>query len=45
MSIRKQYDSDLEALKTALVEMGQIAAEAVEIAPEALCSADSAAAQ
>ena len=23
MSIRKQYDSDLEALKTALVEMGQ----------------------
>ena len=30
MSIRKQYDSDLEALKTALVEMGQNAAEAVE---------------
>jgi len=28
MSIRKQYDSDLESLKTALVEMGQNAAEA-----------------
>ena len=28
MNIRKQYDSDLEALKTALVEMGQNAAEA-----------------
>ena len=29
MSIRKQYDSDLESLKAALVEMGQNAAEAV----------------
>ena len=45
MSIRKQYDSDLEALKTALVEMGQNAAEAVENALEALCTADTAAAQ
>mgnify|MGYP000765197178 CR=1 FL=1 len=45
MSIRKQYDSDLEALKTALVEMGQNAAEAVENALEALCTADAAAAQ
>ena len=43
MSIRKQYDSDLEALKTALVEMGQNAAEAVENALEALCTADTAA--
>ena len=42
MSIRKQYDSDLEALKTALVEMGQNAAEAVENALEALCTADTA---
>ena len=45
MSIRKQYDSDLEALKAALVEMGQNAAEAVENALEALCTADTAAAQ
>ncbi len=30
MSIRKQYDSRSGALKTALVEMGQNAAEAVE---------------
>ena len=45
MSIRKQYDSDLESLKTALVEMGQGAAEAVENALEALCTADTAAAQ
>ena len=45
MSIRKQYDSDLESLKTALVEMGQNAAEAVENALEALCTADTAAAQ
>ena len=45
MSIRKQYDSDLEALKTALVEMGQNAAEAVENALEALCTADAVAAQ
>ena len=39
MSIRKQYDSDLEALRVALVEMGQNAAEAVENALEALCPA------
>ena len=45
MSIRKQYDSDLESLKAALVEMGQNAAEAVENALEALCTADTAAAQ
>ena len=45
MSIRKQYDSDLEALKTALLEMGQNAAEAVENALEALCTADTVAAQ
>ena len=45
MSIRKQYDSDLEALKTALVEMGQNAAEAVENALEALCTADADAAK
>ena len=45
MSIRKQYDSDLEALRVALVEMGQNAAEAVENALEALCTADAAAAQ
>ena len=45
MSIRKQYDSDLEALRVALVEMGQNAAEAVENALEALCTADAVAAQ
>ena len=45
MSIRKQYDSDLESLKAALVEMGQNAAEAVENALEALCTADTVAAQ
>ena len=36
MSIRQQYDSDLEALKAALVEMGSNSAEAVEAALEAL---------
>ena len=45
MSIRKQYDSELEALKTALLEMGQNAAEAVENALEALSTADTVAAQ
>ena len=35
MSIRKQYDTDLEALKAALVEMGSNSAEAVEAALEA----------
>ena len=39
MSIRKQYDSDLEALKAALVEMGHNAAEAVEAALEAVVRA------
>ena len=45
MSIRKQYDTDLEALKAALVEMGSNSAEAVEAALEALCTADAEAAQ
>ena len=45
MSIRKQYDSDLEALKAALVEMGNNSAEAVEAALEALCTADADAAK
>ena len=40
MSIRKQYDTDLEALKAALVEMGSNSAEAMEAALEALCTAD-----
>ena len=31
MNIRKQYDSDLEALRVALVEMGQNAAEALSL--------------
>ena len=45
MSFRIQYDSVLESLKAALVEMGQNAAEAVENALEALGTADTAAAQ
>ena len=45
MSIRKQYDSDLEILKAALVEMGRSSADAVEAALEALCTADADAAQ
>ena len=36
MSIRTQYDSDLEALKAALAEMGRSSADAVEDALEAL---------
>ena len=40
MSIRTQYDSDLEALKAALAEMGRSSADAVEDALEALCTAD-----
>ena len=44
MSLRTQYDSDLEALKAALVEMGNNAADAVEDALEALCTADAEAA-
>ena len=45
MRIRKKYDTDLEALKAALVEMGSNSAEAVEAALEALCTADAEAAQ
>ena len=37
---RTQYDTDLAALKSALAEMGQNAADAVEAALEALCTAD-----
>ena len=40
MSIRAQYDADLAALKTAVAEMGGCAADAVEAALEALCTAD-----
>ena len=40
MTIRAQYDADLAALKTAVAEMGGCAAEAVEAALEALCTAD-----
>ncbi len=42
MTIRAQYDADLAALKTAVAEMGQCAADAVEAALEALCTADAA---
>ena len=45
MSIRKQYDIDLEALKSALTDMGQTCADAVEAALEALCVADADAAR
>ena len=44
MSLRAQYDSDLEAMKAALVEMGKNSADAVEDALEALCTADAEAA-
>lgn len=44
MTIRAQYDADLAALKTAVAEMGGCAADAVEAALEALCTADAAAA-
>ena len=44
MSNRTQYENDLAALKTALTEMGQSAADAVEAAMEALCTADAKAA-
>lgn len=44
MSIRTQYDAELEALKHALCEMGQRSADAVEGALEALCVADTEAA-
>ena len=40
MSIRKQYDTDLESLKESLTEMGRNSADAVENALEALCVAD-----
>ena len=40
MSIRKQYDTDLESLKNSLTEMGRNSADAVEKALEALCVAD-----
>ena len=44
MSNRTQSENDLAALKTALAEMGQNAAYAVEAAMEALCTADAEAA-
>ena len=46
MSIRKQYDTDLESLKKSLTEMGRNSADAVENVLEALCvaAADAAAA-
>ncbi len=44
MSNRTQYENDLAALKTALTEMGQSAADAVEAAMAALCTADAEAA-
>ena len=40
MSIRKQYDTDLESLKNSLTEMGRSSADAVENALKALCVAD-----
>ena len=40
MSIRKQYDTDLESLKSSLAEMGRNSADAVENVLEALCVAD-----
>ena len=40
MSIRKQYDTDLESLKNSMTEMGRNSADAVENALEALCVAD-----
>lgn len=40
MSIRKQYDTDLESLKNSLTEMGRNSADAVENALEVLCVAD-----
>ena len=40
MSIRKQYDTDLESLKDLLTEMGRNSADAVENVLEALCVAD-----
>ena len=45
MSIRKQYDTDLESLKGSLTEMGRNSADAVENVLEALCVADADAAE
>ena len=45
MSIRKQYDTDLESLKNSLAEMGHNSADAVENALQALCVADAEAAK
>ena len=40
MSTRTQYEADLAALKESLAKMGQLSADAVEDALEALCTAD-----
>ena len=40
MSTRTQYEADLAALKGSLAKMGQLSADAVEDALEALCTAD-----
>ena len=40
MSTRTQYEADLAALKALLAKMGQLSADAVEDALEALCTAD-----
>ena len=45
MSIRKQYDTDLESLKNSLAEMGRNSADAVENVLQALCVADAEAAK
>ena len=37
MSTRTQYEADLAALKGSLAKMGQLSADAVEDALEALC--------
>jgi len=40
MSSRTQYDADLRQLQTQMTQMGTAAADAVESAMEALCTAD-----
>ena len=40
MSSRTQYDADLRQLQTQMTQMGAAAADAVEAALEALCTAD-----
>ena len=45
MSTRTQYEADLAALKGSLTKMGQLSADAVEDALEALCTADAEAAK